>query len=61
MRHKFSHEHNRSNTGALQYSILGTNQSMKPKYANIIILTHKIVYKLWHNCSSDGHNNEYNR
>ena len=30
-------------------------------YVNLIIKHNKIVYELWHNCSSHGHNIEHNR
>ena len=28
---------------------------------NIVLKINKIIYKLWHNCSSHGHNIEHNR
>ena len=30
-------------------------------YADLAIKINKIVYELWHNCSSYGHNIEHNR
>ena len=42
---------------ALQYNIM---KQAKPNYANVVIKNDKIVYELWHNCSSYGHNIEHN-
>ena len=33
---------------------------MEPNYVILVIKNNKIVYKLWHNCSSYGHNIEIN-
>ena len=30
-------------------------------HANLVIKNNKILYKLWHHCSSHGHNIEHNR
>ena len=34
---------------------------LEPNYANLVIKNNKIIYKLWHNCSSHEHNIEHNR
>ena len=63
MMHKSSREHNiKHNRSALNPEIIDKNY-LEPNYANLVI---KIIYKLWHNCSSHGHNNnrskiEHNR
>ena len=43
---------------ALHPKILGKNLS-GPNYANLVIKNNNIIYKLWHNCSSHGHNIEH--
>ena len=57
---KFSYEHNieynRSKIRTLHPKI-----HLELNYANLVIKTNKIIYKLWHNCSSYGHNIECNR
>ena len=53
-------EHNRSLTKALHPKIIGKIY-LEPNYANLVIKNNKIIYKLWHNCSSHGRNIEPNR
>ena len=60
MMHKFSYEHNRSKIRALHPKIIGKIY-LEPNYANLVIKNNKIIYKLWHNCSSHEHNIEHNR
>ena len=33
----------------------------EPNCANLVIKNNKIIYELWHNCNSYGHNIEHNR
>ena len=56
MRDKFSPEHNMSKIKALYPIRIGKIEaiSMEPNCANLVIKSNKIVYKLWHNCSSYG-------
>ena len=67
MRRNLSHEHNiehnRSKIRALYPGTMVKNQGMHNSldYANLVIKINKIVYELWHNCSSYGHNVEHNR
>ena len=57
MMHKVSYEHNiehnRSKTRALHPKII-VKIYLEPTYANVVINTNKILYKLWYNCSSNG-------
>ena len=51
---KLSYEHTiEHNKSIASYKIY-----LEPNYANLAI---KIIYKLWHNCSSHEHNIEHNR
>ena len=62
--HKFAYEHNiehsRSKIKALHPKIM-VKIYLEPNYANLIIKNNKIIYRLWHNCSSHGLNIEHNR
>ena len=40
------------------YPIIIGKINLEPNYANLFI---KIIYELWYNCSSHGHNIEHNR
>ena len=40
---------------------IGKHINLQFNYANVVIKINKIVYELWHNCSSHGHNIEHNR
>ena len=59
--HKFSYEHNiqhnRSQLRALHPNLI-RKIYLHPNCANLVIKNNKIIYKLWHNCSSHGHNVE---
>ena len=61
MIHMFSYdhniEHNRSKIRALHPKIIGKIY-LEPNYANLVIKNNKILYKLWHNCSSHEHNRQ---
>ena len=35
--------------------------NIEHNYANLVIKNNKLVYELWHNCSSHGHNIEHDR
>ena len=63
MIHKFSYEHNvehkKSKIRALHPTIIGKIY-LERNCANLVIKSNKLIHKLWHNCSSHGHN-EYNR
>ena len=60
MMHNFPYEeHNRSKTRALHPEIK-VKIYLEPKFANLVIKNNK-SYTNWHNCSSHGHNIEYNR
>ena len=66
MRNNFSHEHNtehnKSKIRTLHYiTIVLRQNSLKLNYAIAVVNTIKIVYELWHNCSSYEHNIEHNR
>ena len=65
MTDKFSQEHNivhnKSKIRALYPSTKSKNKTLEPNCANLVIINNKIVYKLWHNCISYGHNIEHNR
>ena len=61
MMHKFYYEHNRSKIRALHPNMIGKFIWSLTIYANLVIKNNKIIYKLWHNCSSHGHNIEHNR
>ena len=64
MMHKVSYEHNiehnRSKIRALHPKMIDKIY-LEPNYANLVIKNNKIIYKLWHNCGSHGHNIEHNR
>ena len=51
MHNKFSYEHNRPKTRALYPKIIDKIY-LEPNHANLVINKYKIIYKLWHNCSS---------
>ena len=36
-------------------SIASNKIYLEPNYANLVIKNNKIIYKLWHNCSSHEH------
>ena len=58
MGHKLSHEHNMSNINKhCSIAQCKTQQPGAYNYGNVVI---KIVYELWHNYSSCGHNIEQN-
>ena len=61
--YKFSYEHNVEHNRS---KIRGLHPRLIDKiylctYANLVIKNNKIIYRLWHNCSSHEHNIEYNR
>ena len=62
MMHKFSYEHNiehsRSKIRILHPKTIG---KIYLELNYVCLSSHKIIYKLWHNCSSHGHNTEHNR
>ena len=64
MMHKFSYEcsieHIRSKLSALHPKLVGKIY-LESNYAILVIENNKIIYKLWHNCSTHGHNIEHNR
>ena len=64
MIHKFPYEHNTehstSKIRALHPKII-SKIYLVSNYANLVIKSNKIIYKLWHICSSHGHNIEHNR
>ena len=53
-------EHIRSEIRATHPIIVGKIY-LEPNCANLVIKNNKIIYKLWHNCSSHGHNIKHNR
>ena len=54
--YKHNIKYNRSKIRALHpKNCLGLN------YSDLVIKNNKIIYKLWHNCSSHWHNIEHNR
>ena len=57
---QFSYEHNWSKIRTLHPKIIGKIY-LELNYANLVIKNNnKVIYKLWHNCSTLGHNNEHN-